>query len=118
MGSLQAIGANIIWENHTFVANAGYTHNRDFKGQSLGFSSLARIQNTWQIDSLLNLFRQTSSGDNTTYRITPSVRVDYRVRKDLALEGLFGVEQNFSNSPSVDSTTTREFFYFGLRWEK
>ena len=98
--TLQAIGADILWDNHTFVANTSYIHNRDFDGQSLSLSSLARIQNKWQIDSLVNFFHQTSFNDTDLYRISPSIRVDYRLHANIALEGLFGIEQTWTDSPN------------------
>jgi len=116
--TLQAIGTDIVWDNHTFVANTSYIHNRDFDGQSLSFSSLARIQNKWQIDSLINFFHQTSFTNTKLYRISPSIRVDYRLRADIALEGLFGIGQTWTDSPDQMDSLLREFFFFGIRWEK
>jgi hypothetical protein len=115
--TLQAIGADIFWNNHTLVANTSYIHNRDFDGQSLSLSSLARIQNKWQIDSLVNFFHQTSFNDTDLYRISPSIRVDYRLHANIALEGLFGIEQTWSNSSNQEDSILREFFFFGIRWE-
>lgn len=116
--TLQALGSNFLWENHTLVVNTSYIHTPDSTGESFGLSSLARFGNKWQLDSVFNFFHQNTGGNTNQYRFTPSVRVDYRLYDDIALEGLFGLGQTFSYAPTQDDSTLREFFFFGIRWER
>lgn len=116
--TLQALGMEFLWKSHTIVFNASIVHSKDFDGQTLGVSSLARFENRWQVDTLFTVFRQQNATGIDQYRIAPSVRVDYRWSPSVALEGLFGLEQTFSNGPTIDDSLLREFFFLGIRWER
>lgn len=113
----QAIGANVLFENHTVVVNASYIDNQAYRGQSLTFNSLARIGSQLQFDTFLVFYHQTDSTDMELYRMTPTVRVDYRFLNNWTIEGSGGIEKTLSTSPTMKDSTTRQFFFFGLRWD-
>jgi hypothetical protein len=113
----QAIGANFPFENTTFVANASYITSSAYRGQSLSLNSLARLTPKLQFDSFVIMYHQKDNFDVELYRITPTIRVDYRFFNSWTLEGSGGVEKTFSDSLSQKDSTTREFFFIGLRWD-
>ena len=113
----QAIGTNFPVENLTFVANASYITSPAYRGQSLTLNSLARLSPQWQFDTFVILYHQKDSFDVELYRVTPTVRVDYRFLNSWTLEGSGGVEKTLSDSPTQKDSTTRQFFFFGLRWD-
>lgn len=113
----QAIGANFPFENTTFVANASYITSQAYRGQSLTLNSLARIGQQWQFDTFLILYHQTDSNSVELYRVTPTIRLDYRLWNSLTFEASGGVERTLTDSPSQKDSTWREFFFGGLRWD-
>jgi hypothetical protein len=113
----QAIGANFLFDNHTVVVNASYIDNQAYRGQSVSLNSLTRLGSQWQFDTFLIFYHQTDSTDVELYRVTPTVRMDYRFLNNWTLEGSGGVERTVSNSPAQKDSTTRQFFFFGLRWD-
>jgi tetratricopeptide (TPR) repeat protein len=115
--TVQAIGANFLFDNHTVVVNASYIDNQAYHGQSVSLNSLARLGSQWQFDTFLIFYHQTDSTDVELYRVTPTVRMDYRFLNNWTLEGSGGVEKTVSNSPTQKDSTTRQFFFFGLRWD-
>ncbi len=112
----QAIGANFPLENMTFVANASYITSPAYRGESLTLNSLARPSPQWQFDTFVLLYHQ-KDGFMELYRVTPTVRVDYRFLNSWTFEASGGVEQTITDSSTQKDSTLREFFFFGLRWD-
>lgn len=113
----QAIGANVPFENTTFVANATYLSSPAFRGQSLMLSSMARLGQRVQFDTFVILYHQKDSFDVDLYRVTPTIRIDYRFLDSWTFEASGGVEKTQTDSTTQKDSTTREFFFFGLRWD-
>ena len=113
----QAIGTNFPFENTTFVANGSYITSPAYKGQSLSLNSLARLTPKLQFDTFVIMYHQKDNLNVELYRITPTIRVDYRFFNSWTLEGSGGVEKTFSDSSNQKDSTTRQFFFFGLRWD-
>lgn len=113
----QAIGAHFPFESNTFVVNASYIDNQAYRGQSLTLNSLARIGSQLQFDTFLIFYHQTDNTDVELYRMTPTVRMDYRFLNSWTIEGSGGVEKTISTSPTQKDSTTRQFFFIGLRWD-
>lgn len=115
--TVQAIGANFPVENMTFVANGGYITSSAYTGQSLSLNSLARLTPQWQLDTFVILYRQKDNLNVELYRVTPTIRIDYRFFNSWTLEGSGGIEKTLTNSSTQKDSTTREFFFAGLRWD-
>ncbi|MDE3042057.1 MAG: hypothetical protein KGJ82_15990 [Nitrospirota bacterium] len=113
----QAIGANFPFENTTFVANASYITSPSYRGESLTLNSLARLGQQMQFDTFVILYHQKDSFSVDLYRVTPTVRMDYRFLDSWIFEASGGVENTFTNSATQKDSTLREFFFFGLRWD-
>jgi hypothetical protein len=113
----QAIGANFPFDNTTFVANASYISSPAYRGQSLTLNSLARLGQQWQFDTFLILYHQTDSNNVELYRVTPTVRMDYRFLNSWTFEVSGGVEKTITDSPTQEDSTLRQFFFVGLRWD-
>ena len=115
--SAQAIGANFPVEGTTFVANASYVTSQAYRGQSLTLNSLARLGPQVQFDTLLLLYHQTDSFGVELYRVTPTVRINYRFLDNWTFEATGGLEKTQSESSTQKDRTSRQFFFIGLRWD-
>ncbi|MEK7299651.1 MAG: tetratricopeptide repeat protein, partial [Nitrospirota bacterium] len=113
----QAIGANFPFENTTFVANASYITSPAYNGESLSLNTLARLTPQLQFDTFVLLYHQKDNLNVDLYRVTPTIRLDYRFFNSWTLEGSGGVEKTLTNSPSQKDSTMRQFFFLGLRWD-
>jgi tetratricopeptide (TPR) repeat protein len=111
----QAIGANFPFEKSTFVMNASYITSQAYRGESLSLNLLGRFGPQWQLDTFLLLYHQKDSFNVELYRVTPTVRMDYRFFNSWTLEASGGVERTITDSPTQKDWTTREFFFTGLR---
>jgi tetratricopeptide (TPR) repeat protein len=113
----QAIGANFPFERTTFVANASYITSPAYRGQSLTLNSLARLGPQFQFDTFVLLYHQKDSFGVELYRVTPTIRTNYRFLNSWTVEASGGVEKTLTNSSTQKDVTLREFFFFGLRWD-
>lgn len=115
--TLQAIGADIPFDQSTVVMNASYISSDAYRGESVTLNMLGRLGQQWQIDTFLILYHQKDSSSVELYRATPTLRVDYRLRDAWTLEGSGGIEKTWTDSPVQKDSTLREFFFFGVRWD-
>lgn len=113
----QVIGANFPFESTTFVANASYITSPAYRGQSLTLNSLARLGQQLQFDTFVLLYHQKDSFGVELYRVTPTVRIDYRFFDSWTFEGTGGYEKTLTESSTQKDSTSRQFFYFGIRWD-
>ena len=113
----QAIGANFPFESTTFVANASYSTSPAYQGESLTLNFLARLGQQVQFDTFVLLYHQKDSFDVELYRVTPTVRMDYRFSDSWTFEASGGVEKTLTDSATQKDSTLRQFFFFGLRWD-
>ena len=113
----QAIGADFPFDKSTFVMNASYITSPAYRGESLTLNSLGRFGANWQLDTFLILYHQKDSNSVELYRATPTLRMDYRFGEGWTLEGSGGIEQTYTESPTQKDTTSRQFFFTGLRWD-
>ena len=113
----QVIGANFPFENTTFVANASYITSPAYRAQSLTLNSLARLGPQLQFDTFVLLYHQKDSFSVELYRVTPTVRMNYRFFDNWTFEASGGLEKTLTNSSTQKDSTSRQFFFFGLRWD-
>jgi tetratricopeptide (TPR) repeat protein len=113
----QVIGTKFPFENTTFVANASYITSPAYRGQSLTINSLARFGPQLQVDGFVLLYHQKDSFGVDLYRATPTVRMNYRFFDSWTFEASGGYEKTLTDSPQQKDSTSRQFFFFGLRWD-
>ena len=113
----QVIGTNVLFGNTTFVANASYNSADTYRGQTLSLNFLSRLGQQVQFDSFVILYHQTDNNSVELYRVTPTVRLDYRFLNSWTFEATGGYEQTMSDSPTQKDVTSRQFFYLGFRWD-
>jgi tetratricopeptide (TPR) repeat protein len=113
----QVIGTKFPFESTTFVANASYITSPAYRGQSLTLNSLARLGPQLQFDTFVLLYHQKDSFNVELYRVTPTVRMNYRFFDNWTFEASGGLEKTLTDSSTQKDSTLRQFFFFGLRWD-
>ncbi len=111
----QAIGTKFPFENTTLVANASYITSPAYRAQSFTINTLARFGPQLQVDGFVLLYHQKSSDNVDLYRATPTIRMNYRFFDDWTFEVSGGYEKTLTDSSTTKDSTSREFFFFGLR---
>jgi tetratricopeptide (TPR) repeat protein len=113
----QAIGNRFPTESMTLVMNGSYITNEAYKAQTFTVNSLMRINPQFQFDTFVILYHQKDNLGVDLYRMTPTLRMNYRFFNNWTLEGSGGFEQSLSYSATQKDSMRREFFFLGLRWD-
>ena len=113
----QAIGNNLLLENDLGVASASYISAQTYKGQSLAFTQTETFRQRWRLDVSLQLYNQKDNLDVHMTRITPSLKLSYRMNESMSFDGEGGVENTHNSSPITDEKTRRYYVYIGYRWD-
>ena len=113
----QVIGTKFPFENTTLVANASYITSSAYQGQSLTLNSLARFGPQLQVDGFVLLYHQKDSFGVELHRVTPTIRMNYRFFDNWTFEVSGGLEKTMTDSSAQKDSTSRQFFFSGLRWD-
>ena len=117
MITAQAIGNDLLLKNDLGVASASYIHARSYKGESLTFSQTQTLKQSWRMDFSLQLYNQKDNLGVRMTRITPSLKVGYRVNEAVSLDVEGGLEITQNKSATRDEKVRRKYFYLGYRWD-
>ncbi|MCG6934130.1 MAG: hypothetical protein LJE57_10860 [Gallionella sp.] len=115
--SAQAIGNNLLFENDLGVASASIISARTYKGQSLALTQTEILRQRWRTDVSLQLYHQKDNLDTRMTRITPSLRLSYRMTESVNFDAEGGIEDIHITSPTQDQKSTRKYIYVGYRWD-
>lgn len=117
--TLQAIGTNTLFNNDTSVIMASHVQDPDYRAQNLSFSNSVMLQDKWRIDSSLRYYQEKRDTGQETWKITPTMRVNYRWRDNMSFEAELNVDYTHLDDPvAVTKTETwRETLFAGYRWD-
>ena len=115
--SAQVTGNGLFTENDFGVVNASYTSSRFYKGQSLSFTQVETFKQNWRVDMLLMLYSQTDYLGTNQTQLRPSLKLNYRLKDTVNLEGEAGIERIHVSSAIQDDKTQRRYVYVGYRWD-
>jgi hypothetical protein len=115
--TVQALGNNLLLENDLGVASASYISAQTYKGQSLAFTQTETFSQRWRLDVSLQLYNQKDNLDVHMTRITPSLKLSYRLNESMSFDGEGGIEDTHNSGPITDEKTRRYYVYTGYRWD-
>ena len=115
--SVQATGNSLFRENDYGVASASYTSSKTYKGQSLSFTQVETLRQSWRVDMSVLFYYQTDVLGTRQTQIRPSLKLNYRVNDSVNLEGEGGFEKIHTRSTTQNDKTRRKYFYVGYRWD-
>ncbi len=113
----QLIGSNLYSTRDTHVFNLSVLAGPTYNGRLLSYNNLSGLSEHFQLETALRYYSQSDTAGIKTIRTTPSVRVTYRVLKQVSLESEISYELSRRNGPLVDEVSTRTFYYFGARYD-
>jgi tetratricopeptide (TPR) repeat protein len=113
----QAIGNNLLLENDLGVASASYINAQAYNGESLAFTQTETFRQRWRLDVSLQLYNQRDNLDVHMTRVTPSLKLSYRLNESMSFDGEGGVENTHNSSAFNDEKIRRYYVYMGYRWD-
>jgi tetratricopeptide (TPR) repeat protein len=113
----QAIGNNLLLENDLGVASASYINAQTYNGESLAFTQTETFRQRWRLDVSLQLYNQKDNLGVHMTRVTPSLKLSYRMNESMSFDGEGGVENTHNSSVIKDEKIRRYYLYIGYRWD-
>jgi hypothetical protein len=113
--SVQAIGSNLYSKRDLNVFNVTLQTSPTFDGEYFSYSNLTGLGQAWTVEPSIKLYSQRDNLGVTLRRITPGVRITYRLRERVTLESELDYEFSHIESATQEEDTTNRFFYVGYR---
>jgi tetratricopeptide (TPR) repeat protein len=121
-GNLWSVGAQLIGSNlyssrdtHVFAATA--LHSPSTRATVLSYNNLSSLGNGWQLEPSLKFDVQTDDAGTKKLRLSPGMRVTYRLLEKVSLESELTYERSKSTAPLRNETTNQVFYYLGVRYD-
>lgn len=116
--TVQLTGNNLYSKRDINNFNLSVLRSPLFKGAQLAYNNLTGLRdNDLTVEPSIRLYRQTGSDGLKLMRITPGLRLSYRLSTKASLLGEGIVEHSKSDGPTSHDTTNSVFFYLGYRYE-
>ncbi len=117
--TVQAIGTNTLFKDDTSVMMASFVNDPNYNAQNLSFSNSLTLRDKWRLDSSLRYYHENSNTDTTTWKMTPTLRVNYHFRDNMSFEAEASAEYTRTHDPLSTTNTDmwRETLFAGYRWD-
>jgi len=119
--ALRAIGTNLFSGRDIHVFSLSYTRAAEstpaFDGLQLAYNNTTYLGDKWVLEPSLKYYRQQTDPSNDLTRWTPGIRVSYRIKETLSLDGEYIYEHATTTSPDTEDISQTHYFSVGYRWD-
>jgi hypothetical protein len=115
--TVQGIATSLLSRSDISVLSLSYIDSRSYQGQSVSLSNRTVLQDRWTLDFSLRYYTQQDDLNTDLARLTPMLRVGYRLGDHLTFETEAGVEKTTTTSTAQTDETKRRFWMLGYRWD-
>lgn len=117
---IQAIGTNLYSQRDTHVFMVSAVSGPSLTGWLASYNNLSTPWPSWQLEPSLRLYQQrqqTAIGSLRTSRITPGLRLSYKLGQHWSLESDLSVEFSRTRGVTQDESSHRVFYALGFRYD-
>ncbi len=116
--SAQLTGSNIYSSRDLSSFGVYVMHTPQFNGSQFSYNNLTGLRdNDLTVEPSIRYYRQTSNDGLKLSRVTPGMRLSYRLSRRASVIGESIVEFSTTDGPSGNDTTRSVFFTVGYRYE-
>jgi len=116
--SAQLTGSNLYSSRDLNSFGINVLHTPQFNGAQLSYNNLTGLRNNdLTLEPSIRLYGQKGTDGLKLIRVTPGMRVSYRVSRRASVLGESIVEYSTTDGPSGNDTTRSVFFTVGYRYE-
>jgi hypothetical protein len=112
---LQLIGLNLYSSLDTHIFSANFLSGPSYKGTMLSYNNMTAFGEALRIEPSLRFYTQVTSTGDKTNRLSPGLRLTYRIMNRLSLESELSMEFSETKGAMRNETSQRMFYYVGLR---
>jgi len=99
-GGAQMIGNNLYSSRDSHVYSVTHQRGPHLQGTQLSYNNMTGIGESWQIEPSLRVYHQTESSGVDTSRITPGLRMSFKMTKRITVEADTSLEHSLVQTPS------------------
>ncbi|OIR10754.1 hypothetical protein GALL_75250 [mine drainage metagenome] len=113
----RATGLGVIRSQDTTNFSVSYSKGALITAEGFQASNHVDLQEKWTLDSTFVLNFQSDNTGGKMNDVAPTIRVAYKLRRNLSTDAQLGLDWNKTSSSVLQSTSTalREFVAFGFR---
>jgi len=115
--TLQGIATGLLTKRDISVLSLSYIDSRSYTGESASLSYRSLFQDKWTFDVALRYYTQHDNAGTDLSRWSTNLRLGYRWRDRLTLEGEYGYEKTLTESTATSDDSSRHYFSLGYRWD-
>jgi hypothetical protein len=117
--TLQAIGTSVVFKDDSLSLMANFLNDPKYNAQNYSISNSVSFRERWRVDTALNYYHELRNIDTETWKIMPSVRLNYRMKDNVSFEAQYTLDRTRTDDPSTDtkSGSTRQALFMGYRWD-
>lgn len=115
----QAIGTGLLGQRDVSVLSVSLIDDPINDALLYSLTSRTPIGERWSLDVVMIYYSGETNTNATTDRFSPTLRVGYRWRDNIAFEAELGVEKTKTDNPVAQTTeeSKRNYFSLGYRWD-
>lgn len=113
----QLIGSNLYSVRDTHVFNLSYMTGPTYHGTLLSYNNLSSLGEKWQLEPSIRYYTQNDTNGTSAKRLTPGVRVSYKLLTQLTMESELTYERSETNSTGRTESSNRVNYYLGGRYD-
>ncbi|MBK8739529.1 MAG: hypothetical protein IPM02_08295 [Betaproteobacteria bacterium] len=115
--TLQAIGNGLTPLQDILVVSASHLNGKLNDAQQASIDYRFVIFKDLVVEPILRWYRQTDSLGVRLTRMTPSLKLVYRIKDRFSIEAEADMEFSRTVGPLINEDITRRFYYIGWRWD-
>ena len=113
----QAIGSGLTALQDILVLNVGFLSGNQLRAQNAGIDYRLLPLPSLTLEPTFAWYHQTDNQGQHLTRLSPGLRVSYRIFQRFAIEGQIALEHTSTSGNQIDETVNRYFYYIGWRWD-
>jgi len=113
----QAIGSGLAKLQDILLVNVGVLNGNQLRAQNAGADYRFVPLPNLTLEPMLAWYHQTDNQGQRLTRLSPGMRISYRIGQRLAIEGQFALERTTTVGDLINDTIQRYFYYLGWRWD-
>ncbi len=113
----QAIASGLAKLQDILIFNAGVLNGTQLRAQNAGVDYRFVPLDGLTLEPMFAWYHQTASQGPSLTRLSPGLRLSYRIAQRFAIEGQFALEHTTTTGDLINDTVQRYFYYVGWRWD-
>ncbi len=116
--SVQLTGSNLYSKRDVNGFNISQLTSPTLKGTQMAFNNLTGLWgNKASLEPSIRFYTQTDNASTKVFRLSPGVRLSYKISDRASVLGESIVERSKTDGPSNHDASTSIFFYVGYRYD-